>query len=88
MSVRRALISVSWRPSRKSSIWVMSARYASLSIAWMHGPWQRLMWYRRHGRWRARTPSLMSIVQVRNGKSRRTRFIDSSTDVADAYGPK
>jgi hypothetical protein len=27
-------------------------------------------------------------VQVRKGKSRRTRFIDSSTLVADAYGPK
>ena len=54
----------------------------------MHGPWQRLMWYSRHGRWSARSPSLMSIVQVRNGNSRRTRFIDSSTDDADAYGPK
>ena len=54
----------------------------------MHGPWQRLMWYRRHGRWSARLPSLMSIVQVRNGNSRRMRFIDSSTLVADAYGPK
>ena len=54
----------------------------------MQGPWQRLMWYRRHGRASARSPSLMSIVHVRNGKSRRTRFIDSSTLVADAYGPK
>ena len=54
----------------------------------MHGPWQRLMWYSRHGRWSARSPSLMSIVQVRNGNSRRTRFIDSSTLDADAYGPK
>ena len=58
------------------------------AMALMHGPWQRLMWYRRHGRWRARSPSLMSIVQVRNGKSRRTRFIDSSTLDAEAYGPK
>ncbi len=66
----------------------MSARYASFEIAWMHGPWHFLMWYRRHGRWSARSPSLMSIVQVRNGKSRRTRFIDSSTLTADAYGPK
>ena len=24
----------------------------------MHGPWQRLMWYSRHGRWSARSPSL------------------------------
>jgi hypothetical protein len=31
---------------------------------------------------------LISIVQVRNGKRRRTRIIDSSTDEADAYGPK
>ena len=54
----------------------------------MQGPWQRLMWYSRHGRGSARWPSLISIVQVRNGKSRRMRFIDSSTDVADAYGPK
>jgi hypothetical protein len=46
------------------------------------------MWYRRHGRWSARSPSVMSIVQVRNGKRRRTRFIDSSTLEADAYGPK
>ena len=30
----------------------------------MHGPWQRLMWYSRHGRWSARWPSRMSIVQV------------------------
>ncbi len=30
----------------------------------------------------------MSIVQVRNGNSRRTRFIASSTELADAYGPK
>ena len=54
----------------------------------MHGPWHFLMWYSRQGRWSARSPSLMSIVQVRNGKSRRTRFIDSSTLTADAYGPK
>ena len=54
----------------------------------MHGPWQRLMWYSRQGRWSARVPSLMSIVQVRNGNSRRTRFIASSTLEADAYGPK
>ncbi len=37
----------------------------------MQGPWQRLMWYSRHGRWSARWPSRMSIVQVRNGKSPR-----------------
>ena len=54
----------------------------------MHGPWQRLMWYRRQGRGRARSPSLMSIVHVRNGKRRRTRFIASSTLLALAYGPK
>ena len=30
----------------------------------------------------------MSIVQVRNGNSRRMRFIASSTLLADAYGPK
>ena len=54
----------------------------------MHGPWQRLMWYSRHGRWSARSPSRMSIVQVRNGNRRRTRFIDSSTLDADAYGPE
>ncbi len=54
----------------------------------MQGPWQRLMWYSRQGRWRARFPSRMSIVQVRNGKSRRIRFIASSTLLADAYGPK
>ena len=66
----------------------MSRRYAVLSIASMHGPWQRLMWYRRHGRASARLPSLMSIVQVRNGNSRRTRFIASSTELAEAYGPK
>ena len=66
----------------------MSARYSAFEIASMHGPWQRLMWYSRHGRWSARTPSLMSIVHVRNGNSRRTRFIASSTLDADAYGPK
>ena len=66
----------------------MSRRYDALSMASMHGPWQRLMWYRRQGRASARLPSLMSIVQVRNGNSRRTRFIASSTELADAYGPK
>ena len=66
----------------------MSARYASRETAWMQGPWHRLMWYRRHGRWSVRFPSRMSSVQVRNGKSRRIRFIDSSTLLADAYGPK
>ena len=66
----------------------MSARYASLEIASMQGPWQRLMWYSRHGRWRARLPSRMSSVQVRNGKRRRIRFIASSTLLAEAYGPK
>jgi hypothetical protein len=30
----------------------------------------------------------MSIVQVRKGKIRRTRFIASSTLEAEAYGPK
>ena len=40
------------------------------------------------GRWSARSPAVISIVQVRNGKRRRTRFIDSSTEDADAYGPK
>ena len=56
-------------------------------MASMHGPWQRLMWYSRQGRGSARSPR-MSIVQVRNGNSRRTRFIASSTELADAYGPK
>ena len=68
--------------------WSMSSRYAALSMASMQGPWQRLMWYRRQGRASARSPSVMSIVQVRNGKIRRMRFIASSTLLADAYGPK
>ena len=54
----------------------------------MHGPWQRLMWYSRHGRGRARTPSLMSMVQVRNGNSRRTRFIASSTRARRGVRPE
>ena len=32
--------------------------------------------------------SLMSMVQVRNGNSRRIRFMASSTLLAEAYGPK
>ena len=66
----------------------MSLAYASREMASMHGPWQRLMWYSRQGRARARWPSWMSMVQVRNGKRRRMRFIASSTLVAEAYGPK
>ena len=78
----------SCRPSRNSSTWAMSARYASRATASMQGPWQRLMWYSRHGRGSARSPSLISIVQVRKRKSRRMRSIASSTLLAEAYGPK
>ena len=66
----------------------MSWAYASREMASMQGPWQRLMWYSRHGRARARWPSWMSIVQVRKGNRRRMRFMASSTLVAEAYGPK
>ncbi len=54
----------------------------------MHGPWQRLMSYSRHGLARARSPSWIGIVQVRNGNRRRIRSMALSTLVTDAYGPK
>ena len=53
-------------------------------MASMQGPWQRLMWYSRQGRSSARWPSRISMVQVRKGKMRRMRFIDSSTLLAEA----
>ena len=89
MSRRRARATCSWRPSRNSITWSMSARYASLVDGLDAGALAALDVVQQAGPLRAPArPRWMSMVQVRNGNRRRMRFMASSTLLAEAYGPK
>ena len=58
-------------------------------MASMHGPWQRLMWYSRHGRGSARLPSLI-VDRARAEREQAADEVHRLVDAAgaDAYGPK